>query len=497
MPSYEQLPVFNSSHNPEADKLMGKCGVVAVLAPEGNAAEYIFLALEALQHRGQEAAGASINADYGLVTIKDEGLVPEVLGKRGERITILNEAEEGIGHVRYGTSSNSNSFEAAQPVAPTHNTALAQNGDIVNKIELALEHGVDPNGKTDTQIISEVIGVVQKRKNSIEESLLDILPKIKGAFSMVITERMPDGTAKLIAIRDELAVRPLARGKLENGGWIVASETTALDIVGAEHAGSILPGTFEVISKENGVSTYHWSDKSNEDLENNRAGCAVEFVYKASPDSIIDGRVVQATRIRAGEKLAAEHPADVDLVIGVPDSGRSAAYGYAKAMNLVNPEGLFKRRYAAGNRTFIRPSQEERRRALKVKFNPIPEVVEGQRIVLVDDSIIRGNTMKQLVGNLRDAGATEIHLRVASPMNKYPCYYGMDTGDPSQLIANKLTLEEMHEYFDVDSLAFLSPDGLREAIAPKVGGICRACMTGEYPIPIEGYEEPLVLTGKV
>jgi amidophosphoribosyltransferase len=497
MAGIEHLPTFNQPADPEMDKLRGKCGVVAVLSAGGNAPEYVHLALEALQHRGQEAAGATINADFGLITVKDEGLVHEVLGKAGERITILTEAEEGIGHVRYGTSTNNDSFGAAQPIAPTRETALAQNGDIVNKIELAQEHGINPDGLTDTQVISEVIGNQLQSGRSLEETLLEILPKIKGAFSMVMIERMLDGSAKLIAIRDDRAIRPLARGKFDDGSWIVASETTALDIVGAQHDGDIQPGTFEIIDKVNGVKTYHWSDKDKRTIDKNRSGCAIEFAYKASPDSIIDGVSVYSSRARAGEILAAEQPVDADIVIGVPDSGRSAAYGYAKAMNLDNPEGLFKRRYSSGNRTFINPSQANRRKALKLKFNPLPEVIAGQRLVVVDDSIIRGNTTRQVVEQLRGAGAIEVHMRIATPMNKYPCYYGMDTGDPSQLIANRMSLEDMTKYFGLDSLAFLSADGLREAIAPKVGEICRACMTGEYPIPIAGYAEPMTLAGRV
>jgi amidophosphoribosyltransferase len=491
----EHLPVLNYNSSAEGDKLRGKCGVFAVLSPEGNAGQYIFLGLEALQHRGQEAAGVTVNADYGLVTVKDEGLVTEVLGQNGDRITMFLEAEEGIGHVRYGTSSADNSFDAAQPLTPNNSgVSIAENGDIVNKFELAEEYGIDSIGKTNSQIEAEIIASLKRQEVSLEETLLQMLPKLKGAFSIVIVERMLNGEGRIIAARDEHAIRPLSVGRLENGGWAVASETTALDIVGAAQDREIPPGTFEVFDN-NGVTSYFWSEKDKQTIEEDLRRCAIEFVYKASPDSNIGGRNVYMSRARAGEILAHEHPVDADIVIGVPDSGRAAAYGYAKAMNLDNPEGLFKRRYTAGNRTYIMPTQEERKKALKLKFNPIPAVVKDQRLIVVDDSIIRGNTMRQLVGELKDAGALEVHLRIASPMNKYSCYYGMDTGDPSQLIANNMDLDEMTAYLNADSIAFLSVEGLREAVAPKIGDICTACMTGIYPVPIEGYKETAVFAG--
>jgi amidophosphoribosyltransferase len=461
------------------DKPREECGVVGVLSPNGGAVEQTFFALQALQDRGQEAAGISMRINGGIVVQKDTGLVRDVFGKHGEMLGGNQLVDAATGQVRYSTTDG-DPFPSSQPFLCHNNLSLSHNGEIVNPLEIAQIYNIDPMGKTDTQIAAEAIGRqgMSGKYNSTEEMLLDTLPNIKGAFSMVLMEGLED-TTRLIAIRD--GIRPLSVGQLPNGGYIAASETSALDIVGATFDHDVEAGTFEVITFD-GIEKIVWTNIKN-------PLCAMEHVYFADPSSKLEGVLAHSSRIKAGRELGRQHPVEADLVIPVPDSGRSAAHGFARELGIPLEEGLTKRRHIA--RTFIEPTQALRKQGLRLKFNPMPEIIEGQRLVVVDDSIVRGNTTRQIVQMLRDAGAAEVHMRVSSPEHKNPCFYGQDTSNPDELVARHMTVEEMRIEFGLDSLGFLSIDGLHRSIGRSV---CDACFTGKYPVPVEGFADSLALS---
>ena len=450
-----------------------ECGVFGVWAPGEEVAKLTFYGLYALQHRGQESAGIATSDGERIFVYKDMGLVSQVFTESDLATLTGNLA---IGHCRYSTTGSS-TWNNAQPTlrATNHGTlALAHNGNLTNTGDLAEKlskitssnSGDGLNATTDTEIMTALIAA-QEGKN-FESSALEVLPQLKGAFSIVF---MDEHT--LYAARDHHGVRPLVIGKLEHG-WVVASESAALDIVGAAFVREVEPGEFIAID-QNGLRSHHWATPEPK-------GCIFEYVYLARPDTSISGRNVHATRVAVGEQLAREHPAIADLVIPVPESGTPAAIGYAKASGIPYGMGLVKNSYVG--RTFIQPSQTIRQLGIRLKLNPLREIIEGKRIVVVDDSIVRGNTQRALVRMLREAGALEIHVRISSPPVKWPCYYGIDFASRAELIAAGLETEEIRRSIGADSLGYVSMEGLIAATTIAEDKLCNACFTGKYPIQI-------------
>jgi amidophosphoribosyltransferase len=449
-----------------------ECGVFGVWAPGEEVAKLTFYGLYALQHRGQESAGIATSDGERIFVYKDMGLVSQVFTESDLATLTGNLA---IGHCRYSTTGSS-TWNNAQPTlrATNHGTlALAHNGNLTNTGDLAeklakLTTNSDDglHATTDTEIMTALIAA-QEGKN-FESSALEVLPQLKGAFSLVF---MDEHT--LYAARDHQGVRPLVIGKLEHG-WVVASESAALDIVGASFVREVEPGEFIAID-QNGLRSHHWATPEPK-------GCIFEYVYLARPDTSISGRNVHATRVAVGEQLAKEHPAIADLVIPVPESGTPAAIGYAKASGIPYGMGLVKNSYVG--RTFIQPSQTIRQLGIRLKLNPLREIIEGKRIVVVDDSIVRGNTQRALVRMLREAGALEIHVRISSPPVKWPCYYGIDFASRAELIAAGLETEEIRRSIGADSLGYVSMEGLIAATTIAEDKLCTACFSGKYPIEI-------------
>jgi amidophosphoribosyltransferase len=450
-----------------------ECGVFGVWAPGEEVAKLTFYGLYALQHRGQESAGIATSDGERIFVYKDMGLVSQVFTESDLATLTGNLA---IGHCRYSTTGSS-TWNNAQPTlrATNHGTlALAHNGNLTNTGDLAeklskiiTEKNDDGlHATTDTEIMTALIAA-QEGKN-FESSALEVLPQLKGAFSLVF---MDEHT--LYAARDHHGVRPLVIGKLEHG-WVVASESAALDIVGASFVREVEPGEFIAID-QNGLRSHHWATPEPK-------GCIFEYVYLARPDTSISGRNVHATRVAVGEQLAKEHPTEADLVIPVPESGTPAAIGYAKASGIPYGMGLVKNSYVG--RTFIQPSQTIRQLGIRLKLNPLRDIIEGKRIVVVDDSIVRGNTQRALVRMLREAGALEIHVRISSPPVKWPCYYGIDFASRAELIAAGLEVEEIRRSIGADSLGYVSMEGLIAATTIAEENLCNACFTGKYPIQI-------------
>ena len=449
------------------------CGVFGVWAPGEEVAKLSFYGLYALQHRGQESAGIATSDGERITVYKDMGLVSQVFTE-SDLVTLKGDL--AIGHCRYSTTGSSTWVNAQPTLRPTKygTLALAHNGNLTNTGDLAelaqkldKDHGTDERGATtDTEIMTALIGL-QDEKN-VEASALAVLPKLEGAFSLVF---MDEHT--LYAARDRHGVRPLVIGKLENG-WVVASETAALDIVGAAFVREVEPGEFLAIDSD-GLRTQMWATPEPK-------GCIFEYVYLARPDTTIAGRGIHATRVAIGKRLAAEHPVEADLVIPVPESGTPSAIGYATASGIPYGMGLVKNSYVG--RTFIQPSQTIRQLGIRLKLNPLREIIEGKRIVVVDDSIVRGNTQRAIVRMLREAGAREIHVRISSPPVKWPCFYGIDFATRAELIASGLDVEEIRRSIGADSLGYVSLEGLIEATEIAENKLCSACFTGKYPIAI-------------
>jgi len=459
--------LFAEEHLPQDE-----CGVFGVWAPGEEVAKLTFYGLYALQHRGQESAGIATSDGERIFVYKDMGLVSQVFTE-SDLATLTGDL--AIGHCRYSTTGSS-TWNNAQPTlrATNHGTlALAHNGNLTNTGDLAealakLQVGTadEMAATTDTEIMTALIAA-QEGKN-FESSAISVLPSLKGAFSLVF---MDEHT--LYAARDRHGVRPLVIGKLEHG-WVVASESAALDIVGASFVREVEPGEFIAIDA-NGLRSHHWATPEPK-------GCIFEYVYLARPDTSIASRNVHATRVAVGEQLAKEHPAIADLVIPVPESGTPAAVGYARASGIPYGAGLVKNSYVG--RTFIQPSQTIRQLGIRLKLNPLREIIEGKRIVVVDDSIVRGNTQRALVRMLREAGALEIHVRISSPPVKWPCYYGIDFASRAELIAAGLEVEEIRRSIGADSLGYVSMEGLIAATTIAEENLCTACFTGQYPIQI-------------
>jgi amidophosphoribosyltransferase len=450
-----------------------ECGVFGVWAPGEEVAKLTFYGLYALQHRGQESAGIATSDGERIFVYKDMGLVSQVFTEADLATLTGNLA---IGHCRYSTTGSS-TWNNAQPTlrATNHGTlALAHNGNLTNTGDLAEQlskiitdkndHGL--HATTDTEIMTALIAA-QEGKN-FESSALAVLPTLKGAFSMVFMDEQT-----LYAARDHHGVRPLVIGKLEHG-WVIASESAALDIVGASYVREVEPGEFIAID-QNGLRSHHWATPDPK-------GCIFEYVYLARPDTSISGRNVHATRVALGEQLAKEHPVEADLVIPVPESGTPAAVGYARASGIPYGAGLVKNSYVG--RTFIQPSQTIRQLGIRLKLNPLREIIEGKRIIVVDDSIVRGNTQRALVRMLREAGAIEIHVRISSPPVKWPCYYGIDFASRAELIAAGLEVEEIRRSIGADSLGYVSMEGMIEATTIAAEKLCTACFSGQYPIQV-------------
>ena len=447
------------------------CGVFGVWSPGEDVAKLAYFGLYALQHRGQESAGIAVSDGTRIVVYKDMGLVAQVFD---ESVLTTLRGHLGVGHVRYSTSGSS-VWENAQPTfrsTASGSLALGHNGNLINTLELAAlagggpAGGKAPRGTSDTDVLTALFA--DPGRADVLASALATLPLVRGAYSLVFMDEQT-----LYAARDPHGFRPLVLGRLARG-WVVASETAALDIVGATFVREVEPGELIAID-ERGVRSHMFAAAEPR-------GCLFEYVYLARPDTTIAGRSVQATRVEVGRRLAGEHPADADLVIPVPESGTPAAIGYAEASGIPYGQGLVKNSYVG--RTFIQPSQTIRQRGIRLKLNPLRGVIAGKRIVVVDDSIVRGNTQRAIVAMLREAGAAEVHVRISSPPVAWPCFYGIDFATRAELIAGSLSAAEIRDSIGADSLGYISLQGLTEATTLPAGNLCRACFTGEYPVPV-------------
>jgi amidophosphoribosyltransferase len=458
------------------------CGIFGVWAPGEEVAKLTYFGLYALQHRGQEAAGMAVSDGSGVVVFKDLGLVAQVFD---EPTLASLRGHVAIGHARYSTTGSSNWANAQPTLRATppgrdsggSSIALAHNGNLVNTAELARRVAeldqfdiLDPfeeNAPTsDTALVTALLAA--RPDLSVEAAALQVLPTLRGAFSFVF---MDEHT--LYAARDVNGVRPLVLGRLERG-WVVASETAALDIVGASVVREVEPGELIAID-EHGL-------RSNRFGSPEPKGCLFEYVYLARPDTTIAGRNVHSARVAIGRALAREHPVEADLVIGVPESGTPAAIGYANESGIPYGAGLVKNAYVG--RTFIQPSQTIRQLGIRLKLNPLRDNVRGKRLVVVDDSIVRGNTQRAIVRMLREAGAVEVHVRISSPPVKWPCFYGIDFATRAELLANGLDLDGIRRSIGADTLGYVSLAGLVAATEQPTTRLCRACFDGEYPIDL-------------
>ncbi|WP_127125926.1 amidophosphoribosyltransferase [Georgenia sp. SYP-B2076] len=456
-----------------------ECGVFGVWAPGEDVARLTYFGIYALQHRGQESAGIATSDGEKILVYKDMGLVSQVFDDRALQALTGHIA---IGHTRYSTTGSS-SWENAQPtLGPTASgtVALGHNGNLTNtRALMGLVHerfGKDLSGElgrgssTDTAVITALLGGTAEGGDRLEDVAMEVLPLLEGAFSLAF---MDEHT--LYAARDAHGIRPLVLGRLERG-WAVASETAALDIVGATFVREVEPGELLVIDAD-GMRSRRFADATPH-------GCVFEYVYLARPDTKIAGVPVNGARTEMGRVLARENPVDADLVIPTPESGTPAAIGYAQESGIPFAQGLVKNSYVG--RTFIQPTDTIRQLGIRLKLNPLKEVIAGKRLVVVDDSIVRGNTQRALVRMLREAGAAEVHVRISSPPVKWPCFYGIDFATRAELIANGLTIEEIRSSLGADSLAYISIDGMVEATTVPTNRLCTACFTGSYPVPIRG-----------
>ena len=445
------------------------CGVFGVWAPGEDVAKLTYYGLYALQHRGQEAAGIAVSDGSNVIVFKELGLVAQVF----DEATLSSlRGHVAIGHCRYSTTGAC-TWENAQPSFRASKAgggiALGHNGNLTNTAELARLVGHDPSGlgaTTDSDLITALLA--DRPDVSLEEAAVQVLPMLTGAFSLTF---MDEHT--LYAARDTHGVRPLVIGRLERG-WVVASETAALDIVGASFVRDVEPGELIAID-EHGIRSRRWAPATPH-------GCLFEYVYLARPDTTIAGRGVHSTRVELGRQLAREAPADADLVIPVPESGGPAAIGFAEQSGIPYGEGLVKNRYVG--RTFIQPSQTIRQMGIRLKLNPLRDVLKGQRLVVVDDTIVRGNTQRALIRMLREAGALEVHVRISAPPVKWPCFYGIDFATRAELIANGMLVDQIRESIGADSLEFVSLEGLVEATTIPRERLCTACFTADYPIQL-------------
>ena len=450
------------------------CGVFGVYAPGEEVAKLSYFGLYALQHRGPESAGIAASNGENILVFKDMGLVSQVFD---EGALEALQGHLAVGHTRYSTTGASTWANAQPTLGPTkHGTvALGHNGNLTNTerlLELVEERLGTPTrdtmlsgGLTDTAILTALLS--WDKFETLEETALELLPLVRGAFCFVFMDEQ-----NLYAARDQHGVRPLVLGQLVSGGWVVASEIPALDIVGAKFIREVEPGEFLRIDAE-GVHSQRFAQADPK-------GCIFEFVYLARPDTSINGRSMNAARLEMGRTLAREHPVEADLVIPVPESGTPAAVGYAQASGIPFAQGLTKNAYVG--RTFIQPSQTLRQLGIRLKLNPLREVIEGKRLIVVDDTIVRGNTQRAIIAMLREAGALEVHVRISAPPVTWPCFYGIDFPTRGELAAVGHTLEELRIDIGADSLGHISVEGMIAATQQPASQLCTACFTGEYPI---------------
>jgi amidophosphoribosyltransferase len=459
------------------------CGVFGVWAPGEEVAKLTYFGLYALQHRGQESAGIAVSNGRQILVYKDMGLVSQVFD---ESTLASLKGHLAVGHCRYSTTGASTWHNAQPTFRPTGSgsIALAHNGNLTNtaelvkrvadlagslgELELALKSA--PAATNDTSLVTALLA--HHPDKSLEEHAVDVLPTIKGAFSFVWMDE-----TTLYAARDPQGIRPLVLGRLERG-WVVASETAALDIVGASFIREVEPGEMVAVD-EDGLRSRRFAEAAPKH-------CLFEFVYLARPDTLMNDQRVHSVRVEIGRRLAREFPAEADLVIPVPESGTPAAIGYAEESGIPYGSGLVKNSYVG--RTFIQPSQTIRQLGIRLKLNPLRDVIEGKRLVVVDDTIVRGNTQRALIRMLREAGAREVHVRISSPPVKWPCFYGIDFATRAELIANGLSTDEICRSIDADSLAYASLEQLVEATTVPKQNLCRACFDGVYPVPLPDEE---------
>jgi amidophosphoribosyltransferase len=448
------------------------CGVFGVFAHGEDVGRLTYFGLMALQHRGQESAGIAVADGESLTVNKDLGLVAQVF--RESDLDTL-QGHIAVGHTRYSTTGSSSRWENAQPVISqigTNTIALAHNGNLVNTMELRDElngNGLRLRSTTDSEAMVTLIDHFTQPQSSMRGGIRETMKRIRGAYSTVMMSE-----EALYAFRDPYGIRPLVLGRREEG-WVVASETCALDIVGAEFERDVGPGELVKLS-DAGLESEQAVPPEKPSL------CVFEYIYLARPDSELLDRTVYDTRFRLGAAAAHTQPVEADMVMGVPDSGIPSAVGYAHESGIPFGEGLVKNRYVG--RTFISPTQSMRQQGIRMKLNPLKRAIEGKRLIVVDDSIVRGNTSRKLVTLLREAGAAAVHMRITSPPVRWPCFYGIDTDTQEQLIASNEEVEEVAEFIGVDSLAYLSPERMFEAVGHDPDSVCAACFTGEYPIEI-------------
>lgn len=459
------------------DKLGEECGVFAVYDPDGDVARTAYYALYALQHRGQESCGIAINNNRDIFQYKDMGLVNEVFN---EKILSEMQGTMAVGHVRYSTTGQSRR-ENAQPLVIRYvkgNLALAHNGNLVNSEELWQDLGM--NGAifqttTDTEAIAYLIARERVNSGSVEKAVERAMWHLRGAYSLIVMS-----AKKLIAVRDPWGFRPLSMGRLGNS-IMFSSETCAFDSIGAEFVRDLKPGEIVVIEdgKERIIDTHMKKATSNM--------CIFEYLYFSRPDSVVAGQVVHDARKLAGAYLSQEHPVEADVVIGVPDSGISAAMGYSECSKIPYGIGFVKNKYIG--RTFIQPTQSMREDSVRIKLNVLRSTVEGKRVVMVDDSIVRGTTVKRIVSLLRKAGAKEVHVRSSAPPFMHPCFFGTDVPSKENLLACNYTNEEMCRITDADSIGFLSTESLMKIAPDAKCGFCTGCFTGSYPIDVSAHKD--------
>ncbi len=466
------------------------CGVFGVYAPGQSVAHLAYLGLFALQHRGQESAGIAVSDGETITVVKDMGLVTQVFDER--RLAPL-QGHLAIGHNRYSTTGSS-SWRNAQPVYRSVGDAgfaLGHNGNLTNVLELSDALGMLPgmlepelglDSTTDSALVAELIAheyppEPRSDGRDLELALERVLPRLRGGFSFVLLD-----DARLIGVRDEHGFWPLVLGRIE-AGWVLASESAALDIVGAHYVRDVEPGEMVVIDAS-GIRSHHYAPPTPK-------LCLFEFVYFSRPDTNLYGKSVHLARQRMGEELARQAPVAADMVMPIPESGIPAAQGFARASGIPYGDGLVKNRYVG--RTFIEPTHQLRGAGVRLKLNPLPENIRGKRLIVVDDSIVRGTTTRQVVAMLREAGAAEVHFRVSSPPYRWPCFYGMDTGRRSELLAADLSVGEIRDYLGVDSLAYLDLDRLVAATGADGEAFCTACLTGDYLVPVPEADTKLAL----
>ncbi len=461
-------------HSSKPDKPEEACGVFGIYAPGEDVAKLTYFGLYALQHRGQESAGIATFEGETVHLHKDMGLVSQVFNESSLGHLPGNLA---VGHTRYSTTGSSRVVNAQPVVVETRlgSLALAHNGNLVNTKELReelLSRNCDFVSTTDSEAIAVAIASEVDKGKGWLEAAISAFGMCQGAFSLTIAT--PKG---VMGVRDPHGVRPLVIGTLPTTPvrYVLASETCGLDIIGAEFLRDVEPGELVWIT-EQGMASFHWSQQQKRKL------CIFEMIYFARPDSQMEGESLYSYRLRIGRLLAAESPADADIVIGVPDSGIPAAIGFSQASGIPYAEGLIKNRYVG--RTFIQPTQTMRESGIRMKLNPLKDVLEGKRVIIIDDSIVRGTTSRKIVKALRDAGATAVHMRISSPPVTHPCFYGIDTDNQDQLIAATKSVAEIGAQIGVDSLAFLSWDGMLKATNEDPMSFCSACFTGDYPIDV-------------